>query len=56
MLGAEAHSSELHVCVCVYVFLSSPEDILIGFRERGREGEKHQSAASHMCPDWESNL
>ena len=35
------------------------------FRERGREKEregntdlkeKHQSVASHMCPDWGSNL
>ena len=25
--------------------------MLIDFRERGREGANHQSAAFHMCPD-----
>ena len=46
----------------------SPEDMLIDFRERGREGEKYQSVTScihpnqglnlhlGMYPDWESNM
>ena len=33
------------------LFLSSLKDMLIDFRERGREGANHQSAAFHMCPD-----
>ena len=39
--------------ILVFIFLLSPEDMLIDFRERGREGEregeKHQSVASCSC-------
>ena len=49
------------------LFLILSEDILIDFRERGKEGEKNQMVASPtppaddlagnpaLCPDWESN-
>ena len=41
------------------LFLSLPEDMLIDFRERGREREsgeeKHQSVASRMLPNWGLN-
>ena len=41
-------------------YKSSPRDMLIDLRERGREGEregkKHRSAASCLCPDQGTNL
>ena len=41
----------------MFFFLSSPEDMLIDFGEKGREVEKHQSVAFHMLPtrDWTNN-
>ena len=49
--------------LCDIFFKSSPEDLLIDFRDGGREREretfmqeKHWSIASHMCPDREPNL
>ena len=40
----------------LFLFLSSPRDFLIDFRQRGREREKHWSVASGTPPGQGSNL
>ena len=40
----------------IFIFILSPEDMVIDFRERGGEGERHQSVASCMCTAWGPNL
>ena len=42
-----------------FFFEPSPEDILIDFREEGREGERERNIDVRkkrgICPDWELN-
>ena len=35
------------ICEISFIFLSSPKNVLIDSRERGREGEKHELVVSH---------
>lgn len=43
------------ILLLYYVFLLSQERMLTGFRQRGREGEKHRWVASRMRPGQGSN-